>query len=47
MKAALGLIPAPTSLMVVPGAGHDLKRGKFDLSEMTGRFLHLVAERGC
>ena len=26
MRAALGLIPAPTSLLEIEGAGHDLKR---------------------
>jgi predicted alpha/beta-hydrolase family hydrolase len=32
MNAALGDIAAPHRLSVVEGAGHDLKRGKFDLS---------------
>jgi predicted alpha/beta-hydrolase family hydrolase len=31
MENALKLIPAETKLALVPGAGHDLKRGKFDL----------------
>ncbi len=31
IEAALKLIPAVTRLMVIEGAGHDLKRGKFDL----------------
>jgi hypothetical protein len=30
VRAALDLIPAPTMLMEVEGAGHDLARGKFD-----------------
>ena len=34
MKAALKLIPSKTRLIEVPKAGHDLKRGKFDLDEM-------------
>jgi hypothetical protein len=32
MNAALGDIAVPHRLSVVEGAGHDLKRGKFDLS---------------
>ena len=32
MEAALAAIPAPHRLIVVDGAGHDLKRGRFDLS---------------
>jgi hypothetical protein len=31
MEAALRLIPAPRTLTVIEGAGHDLKRGRFDL----------------
>src|SRR5271165_7409318 len=31
IEAALKLIPAATRLIVIEGAGHDLKRGKFDL----------------
>jgi uncharacterized protein len=34
MRAALGLIPARTELIAVPGAGHDLIRGKFDLARL-------------
>jgi hypothetical protein len=30
MRAALALIPAPARLVIIEGAGHDLKRGKFD-----------------
>ena len=32
MEAALGTIPAPVRLVVIEGAGHDLKKGKFDFS---------------
>jgi predicted alpha/beta-hydrolase family hydrolase len=32
MRAAVALIPAPTQLIVVDGAGHDLRRGRFDLA---------------
>jgi hypothetical protein len=31
LREAMALIPAPTELIVVDGAGHDLARGKFDL----------------
>lgn len=30
LQAAIAAIPAPTQLIAVEGAGHDLKRGKFD-----------------
>ncbi len=32
IKSVLSLIPAPTQLIVIDGAGHDLKRGRFDLA---------------
>jgi len=32
MEAALSSIPGPVRLVVAEGAGHDLKKGKFDLS---------------
>jgi hypothetical protein len=31
MEEALGLIPAETKLKIVAGAGHELKKGGFDL----------------
>lgn len=31
LEAAIAAIPAPTRLIAVAGAGHDLKRGHFDL----------------
>ena len=34
LTAALRMIPAKTELVVVEGAGHDLKRGKFDVNAM-------------
>ena len=34
MEAALKAVPAPHELIVVDGAGHDLKRGRFDLSPL-------------
>src|SRR5580704_7407387 len=32
LRAAIALIPAPTKLIAVDSAGHDLKRGRFDLA---------------
>lgn len=32
LEAAMALIPAPGRLVVIEGAGHDLKKGKFDMS---------------
>jgi predicted alpha/beta-hydrolase family hydrolase len=34
LTAALTMIPAKTELVAIEGAGHDLKRGKFDLKGM-------------
>lgn len=39
MAAALALIPAPTRLISIEGAGHDLKRGRFDLAGVTAALL--------
>jgi hypothetical protein len=38
MQSALGLIPAQTELMIVEGAGHDLRRGKLDLESVVQGF---------
>ncbi|HEX6440792.1 MAG TPA: alpha/beta fold hydrolase [Stellaceae bacterium] len=32
LRTAIALIPAPTRLIAIDGAGHDLKRGRFDLA---------------
>lgn len=40
LRTALALIPGPAELMEIEGAGHDLKRGRFDLSRIA---LHLKA----
>jgi predicted alpha/beta-hydrolase family hydrolase len=40
MEAALALITAPKRLLLVPGAGHDLKKAKPD--EITTAFQNLV-----
>jgi uncharacterized protein len=34
IRATLHLIPAKTELVVIEGAGHDLKRGKFDIDQL-------------
>lgn len=34
MEAAIKAIPAPTRLIEIGGAGHDLKRGRFDLAQL-------------
>jgi predicted alpha/beta-hydrolase family hydrolase len=34
LQAALSLIAAKATLFVIEGAGHDLKRGRFDLTQM-------------
>ena len=39
MEAALGLITVLHKLIVIEGAGHDLKRGRFDLSILTRSLL--------
>ncbi len=43
MEAAVGMIRVPHKLAIVEGAGHDLRRGKFDLSILTGGLSKLVA----
>jgi hypothetical protein len=43
MRAALGLPPAPTSLVILDRAGHDLRRGKFDFASIVvAPFLNFV-----
>jgi predicted alpha/beta-hydrolase family hydrolase len=37
MRAALGLIPAHVELVPVEGAGHDLKKGRFEVSQAAFR----------
>lgn len=34
LEAAIGSIPARSELSIIEGAGHDLKRGKFDLDNL-------------
>ena len=43
MRTALALPPAPTSLVILDRAGHDLLRGKFDLASLVvAPFLNFV-----
>jgi uncharacterized protein len=42
LRAAVGLIPAPTRIVVIDGAGHDLKRGRFDLAAVAAALLQLA-----
>jgi uncharacterized protein len=45
MRAALLLAPAATSLVILDRAGHDLLRGKFDLTSLVvAPFLNFVKE---
>lgn len=39
MRLAMALIPAPTALIPVAGAGHDLKRGRFDFGPVAAALL--------
>jgi predicted alpha/beta-hydrolase family hydrolase len=43
LSAAIPLIPAPTRLLPIEGAGHDLRRGRFDLATVVTRFLDIAA----
>jgi predicted alpha/beta-hydrolase family hydrolase len=39
MEAARALIPVSTQLLRVEGAGHDLKKGRFDLAELAAALV--------
>jgi len=39
LEAAIKLIPAPTRLIPIDGAGHDLKRGRFDFTPVIAALL--------
>lgn len=39
LQAAVSLIPAQTQIIPIAGAGHDLKRGRFDLDAVAAAFL--------
>ena len=42
LQAAVGLIPAPTRIIVIDGAGHDLRRGRFDLAAVAAALLKVA-----
>jgi predicted alpha/beta-hydrolase family hydrolase len=43
LRAAATQIPAPTQIIPVEDAGHDLRRGRFDLAAVAAAFLALAA----
>jgi len=43
LRAAIAAIPTPTELLPVEGAGHDLKRGRFDLAPVVACVLRQLA----
>jgi predicted alpha/beta-hydrolase family hydrolase len=42
LQAAIAAIPSPTRLIPVQGAGHDLKRGGFDLAAVAAAVMPLL-----
>jgi predicted alpha/beta-hydrolase family hydrolase len=42
LEAAITAIPAPTRLIPIQGAGHDLKRGRFDLAAVAAATMPLL-----
>jgi uncharacterized protein len=45
LRAALPLIPTTTRLIPIEGAGHDLRRGRFDLATVVATFFELSQRR--
>ena len=43
MRAAIPLIPTATRVLTIEGAGHDLRRGRFDLASVVTVFSELAA----
>ena len=41
LRGALALIPARTCLLPIEGAGHDLRRGRFDFATVVTEFLKI------
>ena len=41
LRAAIALIPAATRLFPIDGAGHDLRRGRFDFAPVVTEFLKI------
>jgi uncharacterized protein len=44
LRAAIGVIPAPTELIPIERAGHDLKSGRFDFARVVATVMRLSAE---
>jgi hypothetical protein len=42
LRLAVAAIPAPTQVMPVEGAGHDLRRGRFDLAPVAAAALEFL-----
>jgi predicted alpha/beta-hydrolase family hydrolase len=42
LRAAVAAIPSPTRIIAIEGAGHDLKRGRFDLPAVVAALRDLV-----
>ena len=42
MRVAIPLIPAATGLLPIEGAGHDLRRGRFNLAEVVAAFFEIT-----
>jgi predicted alpha/beta-hydrolase family hydrolase len=45
LHAATPVIPATTRILPIEGAGHDLRRGRFDLSAVVTALFEIVARR--
>jgi len=45
LRAAIAAIPAPTRLMPIEEAGHDLRRGRFDLGSVVAAALEQLPAR--
>jgi len=45
LRLAVSVIPAPVQIMPVEGAGHDLKRGRFDLGAVVAAALAPLGRR--
>jgi len=41
LRSAVGLIPTPTRIVTIDSAGHDLRRGRFDLAAVVKALLAL------
>jgi predicted alpha/beta-hydrolase family hydrolase len=39
LRSAVAMLPVPAEIMPVPGAGHDLRRGRFEFAEVVAALL--------